>query len=175
MTAAASRWASDSWSSITSWMMSPSVREANEFPREPAVRHPAHRVLITRAHRFQVGHVHDGTLRPGGGDHFPGEPGDGDLLRAAHVDRLAERAIRLGQPDHGCHHIVHVTEAAHLRAGAKNGEWFTAARLPDEPGDDHPVVPSLAWPDRVEKAHDDRPQATLAHVRVDQALVDGLG
>src|SRR5262249_57983216 len=71
--------------------------------------------------------------------------------------------------------VLHRAEAPTLLARAGDGARLAGQRLPREPGNDHSVPARLARPDGVEDTDDDGPQAALAAVRVDKALVDGLG
>src|SRR3984885_6667150 len=148
--------------------------EADQVPGEPAVRDAALHVLVTRAVGLLVGDSPYRARSPGGRDDPVGQLFDRHLLAAAEVDRPPARAVRGNEPDQGRDHVEHVTEAAHLLAGAEHGQRITPQRLQHEAREDHAVPAGLPRPDGVDRPRGRGAQAALADVRLDQALVDRL-
>ena len=97
----------------------------------------------------------------------------GHALRRADVEDLA-RGVGVHQPGERADRVLHVAEAARLRAVAVDLERVACKRRLNEAGNDHAVLPALARPDRVEEAHDHAVEPALLVVGERQELVERL-
>src|SRR2546430_117607 len=102
-------------------------------------------------------------------EHPLGQVEDGDLLGRADVEDLPDRGLAVEEGNEGPHRVVHMQEAARLRAIAIDRERLAGERLAHEPGEYHPVLAGLARAHRVAQANDDVLRADLAVIAESKA------
>ncbi len=135
---------------------------------------PVEHVLDPLAVDLVVRHIDDLRGRARQLDHAPRELVDRDALGRADVQDLARHRRRVHQPRERADRVLHVAEAARLRAVAVNLERAVAERRRDEPRDHHSVLAALPRPDGVEEARNHAVEPALLVVRERQELVERL-
>ena len=131
-------------------------------------------VLDPLAVDLVVGDLDDLRLRARALEHALCELVDRHDLGGADVEDLAGYAGRVHQARQRADRVLHVAEAARLRAVAVDLERPAGEGCGDEPRDDHSVLAALPRPDRVEQAHDHAVEAALLVVGEREELVERL-
>src|SRR5690606_7145660 len=91
------------------------------------------------------------------------------------VENLAGGFRMAHQTGNAFDHVLHVAEAASLRAVAIDGNRLAGQRLANEPGDDHAILTGLAWTDGIEQPYDHNWQAGFVPVSQPEEFVESLG
>src|SRR4051794_1546414 len=135
---------------------------------------PADRRLDVSRHRLAVRDLFEARLvrllerneaNPRAGsrplDHALREVEDRDLAGAAEIENVANGRIAVEEGEERTHGVVHVAEAAALRAVVVDGQILARQRLLDETREDHPVLACLTRADGVEEPDDDAVETGL--------------
>ena len=149
---------------------SPADRRVNFLDRRGPVEH----VLDPEAVDAVVRNEADLRSRARESEHAICEIDDPDALRRAHVEDLSRRGRRVHQLRQRPHRVLHVAEAARLRAVTMHLEGLVCECRRHEPRDDHPVLAALARADGVEQPDDDAVEVALPVVCECEMLVHRL-
>src|SRR4051794_23398550 len=103
-----------------------------------------------------------------------GKFGDGHRLRRADVEDLAARRRVIHQRCERADRVLHMAEAARLRAVAVNLDRASREGRTDEARDHHSVLAALPRADGVEEAGDDAVESALLVIGECQKLVERL-
>src|SRR5581483_1423147 len=148
----------------------PPDRPADLPDRRLAVEHVLDPLTVDLA----VRHRDQRRRRAGHRQHPLREVVDRDALRRSDVEDLTRDAGCVHQVGERADRVLHVTEAARLRAVAVDLERPSGECVRDEARDHHPVLPALPGTDRVEEPHDDAVEPALLVVSQCEELVERL-
>src|SRR5207302_9466764 len=115
-----------------------------------------------------------GRRRPRQRQHALCELADRDAFGRADVEDLPGYVARVHQPGERANRVLHVAEAARLRAVPVDLERTACERGLDESRDDHAVLAALTRTDRVEEPDDDAVEPTLLVICEREELVQRL-